>query len=150
MLQILSRIAEYLSSEIADVPTKATPEAVGAPQFYELTESLGVILLWLDSVPNYIDPNKKLESDDFRTHIYQRSMMLVFSIGMKTVGNSPKLDELVEKVEQKLIHLKVGDFSPLRPISISKIMVDGNNVFWRQMIFETRQKIVGHPVSISL
>ncbi|ROL55653.1 hypothetical protein D9V84_11150 [Bacteroidetes/Chlorobi group bacterium Naka2016] len=150
MLRIINRIAEYLSNEIVEVPTKATPEAVGAPQFYDMTEAQGIILLWLDSVPNYVDPNKKLESDDFRTHIYQRSMLLILSIGMKTVGGSPKLDELVEKIEQKLVHLKVGDFSPLRPVSISKIMIDGNNVFWRQMIFETRQKIVGHPVSISL
>lgn len=151
MLDYINRLTEYLRDEIADIPIKATPEAIGAPQSYDLTDaSKGVILVWLDSVPSYYDPNKKIETEEFKTHVYYRINLLVISIGLRTFVDSPDLDLLVARIESKLIHLKIGKYTPLRPISISKITIDANNVYWRQMFFETKSKIIGHQVVLTL
>lgn len=150
MLNYIRKLVEFLNDEINDVQVKASPEAINAPQYYDLTDAKGVILVWLDSVPNYADINKKIETEELRTHIYYRTNWVVVSVGLRTFVGSPDLDVLVEKIETKLIHLKIGDYSPLRPISISKLMVDANNVYWRQMLFETRKKIIGHPVQLVL
>lgn len=150
MLEFLKKLAEYLQIGIGDISVKASPEAINAPNFYELTDPKGIILLWLDSVPTYIDPNKKLETENFHTHVFWKSCLIVISIGLRTLSDSPDLDNLIERVEERLVHLQVVGFTPLRPISITKMMVDGNNVYWRQMYFETKQKIIGHPVVLNL
>jgi len=74
----------------------------------------------------------------------------VISVGLRTMVDAPDLDLLVEKVSNKLIHLKIGDYSGLRPMSISKINVDANSVYWRQLYFETSKQILVEPVILAL
>lgn len=151
MLGFINRLAKYLKEEFADIPIKATPEAIMAPQSYDLTDAAkGVILLWLDSVPSYYDPNRKIETEAIKTHVFYRNNLVVVSVGLRTLADAPDLDLLVERLEAKLIHLVIGEYLPLRPISISKMQIDANAVFWRQMYFETKLKIIGHQIYLDL
>jgi len=150
MLEYLNRLVQYLSEEITEVAVKGSPQALWAPQSYDLLNYSGIVLVWIDSVPSYVDKSLKLEPGDTLPHKFIQNIRIVISVGLRTMVDAPDLDLLVEKVSNKLIHLKIGDYSGLRPISISKINVDANSVYWRQLHFETSKQILVEPVILAL
>ncbi len=141
MIEYIKKIVEYLSNWVVDVPVKATPEALWAPERYDLLEQSGVVLVWLDMIPFYVDKTLRAEDYSHVGGILYRNQRIVISVGLRSLADSSELDNLVQKLEDALIFLQIDDYSPLKPISMSRIKIDNNMVYWRQMFFDTMIRV---------
>lgn len=139
-LDISKAIVEYLCSNMDTKTIKATPEAIFAPDSYEMVESGVVVLVWLDSAPSYVDSSPRNERGLPTGHI-NKYMRFCVSVGYRSLNEAPELDAIIEDIELLLTNLDLDDIAPLRPSAISKMTNDGNKNHWRQMWFDTNYRL---------
>jgi hypothetical protein len=139
-LDISKQIVSYLSANLDAKTIKATPEALFAPEIYDMIESGTVILVWLDSAPSYIDTAPRNERGLPNGQI-NKYMRFCISVGFRSLNEAPDLDVIVEEIELLLTNLDIDDIAPLRPSAISKMTSDGNKNHWRQIWFDTTYRL---------
>lgn len=142
-IEITKRIVEYLNSQMTNTIIKSTPQAVSAPNIYEMLEPVSTVLVWHESTPSYGDQKVRFENDErFHAEAYKKAMRFVVSVGYRSLNeNITGLDEIIEQVELNLTNYLIDDLTPLRPVNMTKL-IDGVTpaTTWRQMYFETIQR----------
>ena len=141
-LSISKAIATYLSGKLDIKKIKATPEAIFAPDSYDMVEPGAVILIWLDSVPAYTDsaPRSELGLPNPNAHL-KKNLRFCVSVGYRSADSAPDLDGIVEDIEELLTNYDIDEIAPLRPSGIGKMTINTNMIYWRQMWFDTIYKL---------
>jgi hypothetical protein len=141
-LTISDNIVTFIKTKVTGYIVKATPEAPFAPDGYDLLGKKGCILIWLDSIPAYQDTKERDEDNNPMPGSFIRKYFrFVISIGIPTLKDKPDLDNLVETIETNLINYDINGIAPLKPIGITRMTIDSNNVVWRQLFFESIEKL---------
>lgn len=140
IMTITSEIVGYLKEQNTGVSIKATPQALLAPSGYTMLEYQKIILVWVDSIP-YYGSKPLFENQNASQLPIPKNIRIVVSIGFRSLEESPELDTLIEAIEQQLINLKLDNLTPLYPVNMTKISVDDNNVYWRQLYLDTTMKM---------
>ena len=137
---ISTKIAEYLQNEIDDLQLgKASISALDPVRNYDMSQGNSVALVWLDFVPAYTEPKGTPENGGkFMGAPTKKFMRFAISIGARNSEDLPKLDNLIELVEQNLINVRVyPELSPLRLVTLGQMAEGENKIYWRKLVVET-------------
>ena len=130
-------LAEYIRTEITDFNVKAAPEANVAPWGHYMLAHRGEVLIWADSF-NYTMHEPRLENRSLtKKHHTKKQIRIVISVGERTLDRLSLLDDAIEKIEELLTNLVIQNLRAFAPVATTKLTVDENRVFWRQMYFDT-------------
>jgi hypothetical protein len=141
LTQLITSLANELKA-VEGYAIKSTPLAAVAPHGYYALNANGEILVWYDSTPAYTEVRPRNEANVLRSgHHFKRHIRIVISVGQRNLTELPTLDTALEDIENLLTNLDIQGFSLLTPTSISKMTVDENKVYWRQIHFETKSRL---------
>ena len=140
---ISNKIVSFLKTKLRSVKDiKATPEAVFAPTIYDLTGPDTIVLVWYDSTAQHIDSRPRQENGNpVAGSFISKHLRFVVSIGFRSMSEAPNMDKIIEAIELNLTNYDIPGIAPLKPSGISRITVDPNKVYWRQIWFDTIDKL---------
>lgn len=147
--EFLSHIADYLNENINGLTVKATPSQIFAGISYDLMNDAGCILI-NGEYGNFDDKSKNLEDSNISTGMSLQHCTIRISIGIRNLADNFELENRVEEVISKSAYIRNAEFSPLIPVTVTPLAIDGNSVQWKTIVFASGKILRKKPIIIGV
>lgn len=145
--EFLNHIADYLNANIEGLKVQATPNQVFAGISYDLMNDAGCVLI-NGEYGNFDDKSKNLEDSNISSGLSIQHCTIRISVGIRNLADNFDLENRIEEVISKLAYIKSAEFSPLIPITVTPLIIDGNSVQWKTIVFASGKILRKKPIII--